>query len=159
MLTRENREHWFCLSDQPEKDVLLSAEHFPHDADIGVRGTGPTLADAFEQAALAMMAVMTDLEKVELKETIDIECTAPSPELLFIDWLNAIVFQMATRSMIFGAFEVETDGRKLRGRAIGEPVSPQRHAPAVEIKGATMTELAVSEDRPDEWRAQCVVDV
>ena len=23
-------------------------EHFPHQADMGVRGVGPTLADAFE---------------------------------------------------------------------------------------------------------------
>lgn len=147
------------MSTQAEKHSAMRAEHFSHDADIGVRGVGPTLASAFEQAALAMMAVMTDLETVEQKVTVAIECTAPNAELLLIDWLNAIVFEMATRSLIFSAFKVETDGRKLRGSAIGEPVSPERHAPAVEIKGATMTALAVAEDRPGEWRAQCVVDV
>ena len=26
-------------------------EHFPHDADVGVRGWGTTAAEAFEQAA------------------------------------------------------------------------------------------------------------
>jgi tRNA nucleotidyltransferase (CCA-adding enzyme) len=147
------------VSGQSKTSVPRRAEHFPHDADIGVRGIGPTLGVAFEQAALAMMAVMTDPEQVERKETVQIECTAPNADLLLLDWLNAIVFEMATRSMIFGAFTVETDGRKLRGTAIGEPVCQERHAPAAEIKGATLTELTVAEDRPGEWRAQCVVDV
>jgi len=31
-------------------------EHFPHEADVGIRGFGATLAEAFEQAALAMSA-------------------------------------------------------------------------------------------------------
>ena len=35
-------------------------EHFPHDADIGVRGIGASKEEAFEQAALALTAVLTD---------------------------------------------------------------------------------------------------
>ena len=35
-------------------------EHFPHGADVGVRGVAPTRAGAFEQAALALTAVVTD---------------------------------------------------------------------------------------------------
>lgn len=96
---------------------------------------------------------------MRLEETVEIECAAPNAELLLLDWLNAIIFEMATRSMIFGSFKVEMDGRRLRGTAIGEPVSQQRHLPAVEIKGATFTQLAVREDAPGLWRAQCVVDV
>ncbi len=34
-------------------------EHFPHAADVGVRGFGKTPAEAFEQAALALTAVVT----------------------------------------------------------------------------------------------------
>jgi hypothetical protein len=34
-------------------------EHFPHDADVGVRGRGLTAAEAFEQAAQALTAVIT----------------------------------------------------------------------------------------------------
>jgi len=147
------------MTSESEKTSPPMASHFPHDADIGVRGSGPTLAVAFEQTALAMMAVITDPAKVRLEETVAIECSAPNAELLLLDWLNAITFEMATRDMIFGSFKVETDGRRLRGTAIGEPVSQPRHSPAVEIKGATFTELEVREDSPGLWRAQCVVDV
>jgi tRNA nucleotidyltransferase (CCA-adding enzyme) len=138
----------------------LRADHFPHDADVGIRGIGPTIAAAFEQAALAMTAVMTEPEKIELKESVRIECTAPKADVLLLDWLNAIIFEMATRSMIFGKFSVQIDDAfRLRGLATGEGISVERHRPAVEIKGATLTELAVAEDRPGAWRAQCVLDV
>ena len=134
-------------------------EHFRHGADIGVRGYGPSLASAFEQAALALTAVLVDLDTIQRSETVEIKLEAPSPDLLLYDWLNALVFEMGTREMIFGAFEVSISGDTLAGRAHGEPVARDRHHPAVEIKGATMTELAVDEVSPGEWRAQCVVDV
>jgi len=137
----------------------LRAIHFPHDADIGIGGVGPTLEAAFEQGALAMTAVMTDPAKIKLEEAVRIECEAPNAELLFVDWLNAIIFEMATRGMIFGAFKVSIEGLRLGGVATGEAICVERHSPAVEIKGATLTELAVVEDRPGVWRAQCVVDV
>ena len=50
-------------------------QHFYHQADIGVRGIGPNLSEAFEQAALAMMAVICNPENVALTEQIDIERT------------------------------------------------------------------------------------
>lgn len=134
-------------------------EHFRHGADIGIRGRSVTLAGAFEQVAMAMTAVITDLNSVRSSETVVIRCEAPTPELMLYDWLNALILEMATRQMVFGWFEVTIAGDRLDGRAIGEPVSRERHQPAVEIKGATMTELAVGETEPGVWRAQCVVDV
>ena len=134
-------------------------EHFPHDADLGVRGFGATPAEAFVQAALAMCAAIVDLAAVRRDQAIDIEREASSLDLLLLDWLNALVYEMAARRMIFGAFEVVIVDGKLKARALGEKISRERHAPAVEVKAATFTELAVREDRPGLCRAQCVIDV
>lgn len=134
-------------------------EHFRHGADIGVRGWGPTIASALEQAAMAMMAVIVDPGKVRADETIEVECEAPSLDLLLYDWLNRLILEMATRQMMFTRFDVEVEGHRLSARVHGEAISRERHRPAVEIKGATMTELAVGEIEPGLWRAQCVVDV
>lgn len=133
--------------------------HFHHDADVGVQGVGHTPEEAFEEAALAMTAVITDPESVECQETIEVECEAPDQELLFVEWLNALVYEMATRNMLFRRFKVKIDGSRLRGTACGDPVDITRHKPAVEVKGATYTALEVREDQPGVWRAQCVVDV
>jgi tRNA nucleotidyltransferase (CCA-adding enzyme) len=133
--------------------------HFPHQADMGVRGVGPTLAAAFEQAALAMIAVVTDPAKVAALEAVEIQCEAPDNELLLVDWLNALILEMAARHMLFGRFGVSLDGQRLRATAWGEAVDLDKHQPAVEIKGATYTELKVGRDETGRWLAQCVVDV
>ena len=134
-------------------------EHFPHEADMGVRGFGNTRAEAFEQAALALTAVITDLKNVQAKEIVNISCAAPDDELLFVDWLNALVYEMSTRNMLFSRFEVHLEAQKLHGKAVGETVDVTRHQPAVEVKGATYTALSVSKDEEGTWCAQCVVDV
>ena len=134
-------------------------EHFSHEADIGVRGYGRTPAEAFEAAALALTAVVTDPRQVRPREGVAIECEAPDLELLLVDWLNALVYEMSTRRMLFGRFEVELEDGGLAGAAWGEPIDPARHRPAVEVKGATYTELEVKQMDDGEWLAQCVVDV
>jgi SHS2 domain-containing protein len=134
-------------------------EHFPHAADIGVRGYGATMAAAFEQAALALTAVVTDPAHVALRRSVSIACEAPSIELLLVDWLNAVVLWMAIDNLVFGTFEVVISGTRLEGHARGEPVDIERHQPAVEVKGATLTALEVAEQADGTWLAQCVVDV
>jgi len=134
-------------------------EHFPHGADMGVRGVGATREQAFEQAALAMTAVITDPAKVAAGETVEIACQALDDELLFVDWLNALIYEMATRKLLFSRFEVHIKEHVLSARAWGEPLNPEKHQPAVEIKGATYTALRVAREANGEWMAQCVVDV
>lgn len=133
-------------------------EHFPHDADIGVVGLGPTKTEAFRQAALALTAVITDPAGVRRIDAVPVLCRAASDEELLVEWLNTLIYEMSVRSMLFGDFEVEIAGGELRATAYGEPVDIARHEPAVEVKGATFTALEVRE-APDGWRAQCVVDV
>lgn len=133
-------------------------EHFPHEADMGVRGVGTTPAQAFEQAALAMTAVITDPEKVAAREPVTIACQAPDSELLFVDWLNAIVYEMATRHMLFSRFAVKIEDTRLSATIWGEPLDAARHQPVVEVKGATYTALRVAQENGG-WIAQTVVDV
>lgn len=134
-------------------------EHFHHQADIGVRGFGPTKDAAFEQAALAMTAVITEPRIVRSQDLVPVVCQAPDDELLLLDWLNALIFEMATRKMLFGRFEVHLAPGQLAATAWGEPVEVSRHQPAVEVKGATCTELRVLPTDDGGWLAQCVVDV
>ncbi|PSW05388.1 archease [Photobacterium lipolyticum] len=133
-------------------------EHFEHEADIGVRGTGDTLASAFEQAALAMSAIITDLSLIKPRDEVTITCEDADQELLLADWLNALIFKMSTHKMLFSQFEVYIHNGHLKATARGEPINIKRHQPAVEIKGATYTELVVHKSQ-ELWIAQCVIDV
>ena len=132
--------------------------HFPHAADVGIEGRGGTLAEAFEQAALALTAAVTDA-KIAPEIALEVACEAPNQELLFVEWLNAIIYEMATRNMLFGRFRVRIKGNRLHGTLWGEAVDRTRHEPAAEPKGATYTALRVHKDDEGVWSARCVVDV
>jgi len=132
---------------------------FPHEADVGVRGAGATLAEAFAGAAMALAATVCDPGRVAALERVAIECDAPDAELLLVDWLNALVYEMATRRMLFAHFVVSIENNHLSATAWGELTDPQRHQPAAEIKGASYCELKVEQRLDGQWLAQCVVDV
>lgn len=135
-------------------------EHFEHDADVGVRGVGKTLEEAFAQAGLALMHVFARADAVEPNKSVPIECQASDDEVLLVDWLNALVYEVATRRMLFGRFDISIDADKLHATAYGETIDPSRHETVVEVKGATYTCLHVGEDSNSHlWTAQCVVDV
>ena len=107
-----------------------------------------------------MTAAITDPDGVESREDVAIECQAEGLEDLFFDWIDALVFEMGSRRMLFARFDVVVEPGRLHAHVWGEPVDRMRHAPAVEIKGPTYTELRVSDDpATGEWSAQCVVDV
>ena len=133
-------------------------EHFRHGADVGVRGIGASRDEAFAQAALALTAVVTDPANVRPDRPVKINCETSDDELLLVDWLNALIYEMATRAMLFGRFDVTIRGHALEATAWGETLDRERHQPAVEVKGATYTELQVTE-RDGAWVAQSVVDV
>lgn len=134
-------------------------EHYPHGADIGVRGIANTKEGAFEQAAVALTAIVTEPAKVSPAKMIEIHCAAPNDELLFVDWLNELIYEMATRGMLFSRFAVRISGEELRAQAWGEETDVARHQPVVEAKGATYTTLRVAQEPDGTWLAQCVVDV
>jgi SHS2 domain-containing protein len=134
-------------------------EHFPHGADVGVRGYGSTKAEAFEQAAAALTEVLTPLERVRRLESVDLEAAGPDDEILLVQWLNALIYEMATRGMLFGAFRVTIEEDRLHATATGEAVDIERHEPAVEVKGATLTAVKVAQIPTGRWLAQCVLDV
>jgi SHS2 domain-containing protein len=116
------------------------------------------LADAFGGVALALTSVVCDPTRVFANSHVNIHCEAPNVEDLLYEWVNALVYEMATRHMLFSRYRISIVGTHLAAEAWGEPLDVLRHEPAVEIKGATYTDLKVSETG-GRWTAQCIVDV
>src|SRR3569832_1256179 len=126
---------------------------------MGVRGIGPSQEEAFAQAGLALPAVISDPATVLSRELVRIELDETDLELLLVDFLKALINEMATRHILFGHFDVSMAGGLLTVTAGGEVIDVTRHQPGVEVKGATYTDLAVRRDEHGRWIAQCVVDV
>jgi tRNA nucleotidyltransferase (CCA-adding enzyme) len=124
-----------------------------------VRGIGGTREEAFVQAAIALTAVVTDPARVRRESRVELVADGEDDDLLLLGWLDAIIYAMATRRMVFGAFDVALAPGRAEGHAWGERVEVARHQPAVEVKAATFAELCVRQLPDGDWLAQCVVDV
>jgi len=134
-----------------------SYSYFEHDADVGVIGRGDTLERAFEAAARATFAIMTDIATVRQAESVPVEFEETDPELALVRWLNSLLGSAREHGMVFGHFRIERDGGHWRGSASGEKWRPELER-GVEVKGATLTALSVRQ-LADGWDARCVVDV
>lgn len=144
----------------------MTFETFSHVADIGVRGIGKTIEEAFEEAAKALFNVEVNISKVKPVMKISIKCSANNNEELFVEWLNALLSESGIREIIFSKFEVrisENNGLKLEGFAYGEKLNIKAHEIKEEIKAATYSQLKVYKElkgnNKDKWIAQCIVDV
>ena len=137
----------------------MSRSHdlFEHDADHGVIGRGSTIEEAFVAAAEATFGLMADLDRIEPREAVAIEFEEADPELALVIWLNALLGHARDRRLAFGRFELRRDGARWRGRAAGERWRPDLER-GIEVKGATLTMLAVRESAAG-WEARCIVDV
>ncbi|WP_028490932.1 archease [Thioalkalivibrio sp. ALJ15] len=148
------------MSTTPPPEVPAERwEHFPHVADMGVRGFGGTLGEAFAAAAHAMTAVITDPETVRPEISVEVRAQAADPEILFYDFLNGLVYEMAVNGLLFSRFCVQIEGDRLLAEAWGEKTEVARHQPCVEVKGATFTQLDVRREDDGRWVAQCVLDI
>ena len=138
---------------------LNTWEHFSHPADMGIRGLGTTRQEAYMQAALALTALTVDLETIEPRTCVTVTCTEADPELLLVAWLNAVLFEMATRYMVFCRFNVDLGPEGLNAELWGEALDPAKHHPSTEVKAATYAALRVEQEQTGQWVAQCIVDM
>jgi len=138
----------------------MAFETFEHTADVGIRGIGKTMEEAFEEAAKAMFSVMVDIKAVKPERAIKlvIQVGGLDNTGLFVEWLNRLLAEKDMTGMMFSKFKVEIKDGKLIGTAWGEPFDPARHKAEVEVKAATYSQLKV-EKKNNKWIAQCIVDV
>ncbi len=132
---------------------------FDHVADIGIRGIGRSLEEAFENGAKALFSIMIeDLDSVSCKQKQYLECSSYDLTGLFVAWINTLIGLADLKGMVFACFNVEIKDTHLKATVQGEKWSEKRHGRGIEVKGATFTEALV-EKRQGLWIAQCVVDV
>lgn len=133
-------------------------EHIEHDADIGVRGIGNTVEEAFAMAGVALTAIIMDPAIIPSRLEVKVNIEAPELELLLVDWLNSIIYEMDTKHLLFSEFKVKIENNRLEAILQGEKMENLTQDFGVDIKGATYTELKVAQEK-GLWIAQCVLDV
>lgn len=134
-------------------------EQFPHTADIGVKIYGSSLKELFENAAFAMFDIIADLEGLNASIEQKIEVKAANYEELLVAWLDELLYNFYTKSIIFFKFEIEALGEgSLKARAFGRPVGANRNRLNTEIKAATYSDLKIKKTA-DGYEVSVIFDI
>lgn len=133
-------------------------QKFEHGADIGIKGIGKTLEEAFAEGACAMFDAMVNVKKVKPQKEVKIKTEAANQEELFIEFLNKLLAQADLESMVFSKFEVVIKNNKLTASAFGEELGQEKHNIKSEVKAATYSMLKIGREN-DNYFAQCIIDV
>ena len=138
-------------------------EHYEHTADVGIRGYGESLEEAFEAVALALFDVMVDVIKVESKKCREVEAEGEDLMALLYSFLEELLILHDTEGVVFSEFEVRIektpDGYRLKAKAYGEPLDYEKHGPKEEVKAITYHDMKIEQLPDGRWMAQLVPDI
>ena len=137
-------------------------EWVEHPSDIGFRAYGRDLAEAFENAALALFEVMVDTGKVDAREEAEVELEAEDEKALLYDWLDRLIYLRDSDNKVFSKFSVKITenqgGFKLQARIWGETFDPGKHSDRTAVKAMTYHMMEITRS-PEETYVQVVVDI
>lgn len=134
-------------------------EIIEHTADIGIRAFGASETEVFENAAVGMFSLISDLEKIREDNDFNIEIEAEDRETLLVEWLNELIYLYDSQELLLKSFRITSlKETALRGIAYGEHIDPSRHDLNADIRAATYHMLKIKKD-PDGWIAEIIFDV
>ncbi len=137
-------------------------EWIEHPSDIGFRAYGENLAEAFENAALALFEIMVDTSKVEPKKEIKVEIEAEDESALLYDWLDRLLYFHDSQNLVMSKFKLNisrTEKRlKLKGQAWGETFDPAKHPERTSVKAMTYHMMEIKHEKERCW-VQVIVDI
>jgi SHS2 domain-containing protein len=125
-----------------------SYKFLEHTADAYVAAYGKDLAKAFENAAVAMFDVMTEVEKINPLTEDHVEANGDDEQELLYSWLEALLVKSEINGMLYSKFEVselnhDSNGFRLRAKIWGEKFDAERHLQKVGIKAVTYHRMEI----------------
>jgi len=132
---------------------------FDHTADLGIAIRGTSEEDLFANAAFAVFDIITDLGRVEPRETRRVLVEGDSREDLFINFLREILYLYNGERWLLKDIRItKIDEKALEAEARGEPLDGQKHEICKEIKAVTYHQAEVHKT-PKGWAARVIFDV
>jgi len=134
-------------------------EFINHTADVGIKVWGESLESLFENAAYSMFDILTELDKVKVKESLGVEIEGKRTDELLADWLRNLLYKFNGEGYLLREFNIEEISKKdLKAKVGGEKLDLSRHTLKTEIKAVTYHGLEVKKTGQG-WEAQVIFDV
>ena len=123
-----------------------------HTADEYVLAYGVNLEEAFENAALAMFDVMTDIETIDPKESDSIEIKAQDEKHLLYTWLENLLIMFDIDRKLFSKFKINKIKRidntfLLTATIWGETYNKKKHPSRTNVKSITYHRMTIFKEK------------
>lgn len=134
-----------------------------HTADAYIAAHGKDLEEAFENSALAMFEVMTEVEKIDRKIEDHVKVEAQDEYSLLYNWLETLLIKFETQGIVYSKFKImplakTSKGYRLEARVWGEKYSPKKHVQKVGVKAATYHRMEIIKN-PKGVTAKFILDI
>jgi SHS2 domain-containing protein len=131
-------------------------------SDLSFVARGPTLEAVFRAAGEAVAAAtIEDLTSLEERTTRSVQLRDTELDMLLLRFINELIFLRDAEGLLLvpRRVHIERDGEiALEAEFSGEPLDPQRHTLASEVKAATAHGLRVIR-AGEGWEASVTLDV
>ncbi len=135
-----------------------------HTADVQVRSWGPSLEEAFSQAAYSLMATITPNLKIitpKIEKKIIIE--SMDKKALLVDFLSEFLYIFDVHELVFSKIHITkiekyNDNYKLKATLKGEKFDFAKHEIGIEVKAITYSFLNI-EEKHDSTLIDIVFDI
>lgn len=138
-------------------------EFLEHTADAYVAAYGGNLTEAFENAAVAMFDVMTEVKTVTSRLEDSVKAEGEDEYSLLYSWLEALLIKSETNRMLYSKFKIleivrTASGLKLAARIWGEKFNAKKHVQKVGVKAITYHRMEILE-KPGRVTLKFILDI
>jgi SHS2 domain-containing protein len=138
-------------------------EFLEHTADAYVAAYGANLTEAYENAAIAMFDVMTEVEKIKSLTEDHVEASGDDEQELLYNWLEALLVKSEITGMLYSKFKVselahDSSGFRLKAKIWGEKFDAEKHLQKVGIKAVTYHRMEIVKT-PEKVTLKFILDI
>lgn len=128
-------------------------------SELAVRVSGNSQADLFANSAFALFDVMTDIDKVDIKDRIPLEVEGVERDDLMVNWMRELLYLYQGSGYLLKEFYIrEAKDTLVKAEVCGEKIDPDRHEIKKEILGVAYHQSRMQKTG-EQWTAQLIFEI
>jgi SHS2 domain-containing protein len=128
-------------------------------SELAVRVIGNSQADLFANSAFALFDVMTDVDKIEIKEQLPLEVEGTDRDDLLVNWMRELLYLYQGSGYMLKEFKVhDVKDTMVKAEVCGEKIDPDRHEIRKEISAVAYNQGRMQKTG-NQWTAQLIFEI
>jgi SHS2 domain-containing protein len=128
-------------------------------SELAVKVLGNSQVNLFANSAFALFDVMTEVEKIDIKERMPLEVEGTDRDDLLVNWMRELLYLYQGSGYLLREFHIrEAKDTIVKAEVCGEKIDPDRHEIKREIVGVAYHQSRMQKTG-DQWTAQLIFEI